>query len=116
LPRKRTARIPRTSRAEEKHGAQEHNGSSLHPAEIHLDRRQCVIQEDISSNSKIWSTIMGSRTLNIDPKKATTSDPDVQVGRSETVEKVAIAARAYELWQERGCPIGTDQEDWFRAE
>jgi hypothetical protein len=27
-----------------------------------------------------------------------------------------VAARAYQLWQERGCPIGSDQEDWFRAE
>lgn len=23
---------------------------------------------------------------------------------------------AYRLWLERGCPIGSDQEDWFRAE
>ena len=27
-----------------------------------------------------------------------------------------IAALAYKLWQERGCPNGSDQEDWFRAE
>ena len=27
-----------------------------------------------------------------------------------------IATLAYELWVQRGCPIGTDQEDWFRAE
>jgi hypothetical protein len=27
-----------------------------------------------------------------------------------------IAALAYKLWQERGCPTGSDQEDWFRAE
>ena len=26
------------------------------------------------------------------------------------------AALAYQLWMERGCPIGSDQEDWFRAE
>jgi hypothetical protein len=26
-----------------------------------------------------------------------------------------IAARAYELWQARGCPEGSSQEDWFRA-
>lgn len=28
----------------------------------------------------------------------------------------AIAALAYQMWQERGCPLGSDQEDWFRAE
>jgi len=26
-----------------------------------------------------------------------------------------IAARAYELWQARGCPDGSRQEDWFHA-
>ena len=28
----------------------------------------------------------------------------------------AIALRAYHLWQERGSPIGSPEEDWFRAE
>jgi hypothetical protein len=27
-----------------------------------------------------------------------------------------VAFLAYKLWQERGCPCGCDQEDWFRAE
>jgi hypothetical protein len=27
-----------------------------------------------------------------------------------------ISLRAYQLWQERGCPIGSPEEDWFRAE
>ncbi len=27
-----------------------------------------------------------------------------------------IAALAYSLWQQRGCPDGTAEEDWFRAE
>lgn len=27
-----------------------------------------------------------------------------------------IAALAYQLWHERGCPIGSPDEDWFRAE
>jgi hypothetical protein len=26
-----------------------------------------------------------------------------------------IAALAYELWQSRGCPDGSPEEDWFRA-
>jgi hypothetical protein len=26
-----------------------------------------------------------------------------------------IAALAFELWQSRGCPDGSQQEDWFRA-
>jgi hypothetical protein len=27
-----------------------------------------------------------------------------------------VAALAYQLWLERGSPIGSDQEDWYRAE
>jgi hypothetical protein len=27
-----------------------------------------------------------------------------------------IAAAAYKLWLYRGCPVGSDQEDWFQAE
>ena len=27
-----------------------------------------------------------------------------------------IGLRAYEFWQQRGCPLGTPETDWFRAE
>lgn len=27
-----------------------------------------------------------------------------------------IAALAYELWQQRGCPEGSPEEDWYEAE
>ena len=27
-----------------------------------------------------------------------------------------IAVVAYQLWLDNGCPVGSDQEDWFRAE
>jgi hypothetical protein len=27
-----------------------------------------------------------------------------------------VALRAYELWQQDGCPHGKDQEHWFQAE
>ncbi|HEX9400467.1 MAG TPA: DUF2934 domain-containing protein [Anaeromyxobacter sp.] len=27
-----------------------------------------------------------------------------------------IAARAYEIWQESGCPEGSHEEHWYRAE
>lgn len=28
----------------------------------------------------------------------------------------AVARRAYQLWLERGCPDGSPEEDWYRAE
>ena len=59
---------------------------------------------------------MASRAVKIGPKQSTTSDPDVPSDHSEPIGERAIAARAYEYWQQRGSPIGSDQEDWFRAE
>jgi hypothetical protein len=31
-------------------------------------------------------------------------------------DETETAVLAYQLWLERGCPIGSDREDWFRAE
>ncbi len=39
-------------------------------------------------------------------------DVAIQTG----LQKLDIEEAAYYLWQQRGCPIGSDQEDWFRAE
>jgi len=36
--------------------------------------------------------------------------------RWEMEEHLAIAQRAYELFEARGCEHGHDWEDWFRAE
>ena len=33
-----------------------------------------------------------------------------------SVDHEAIKALAYQLWISRGSPIGSDHEDWFRAE
>jgi Protein of unknown function (DUF2934) len=35
---------------------------------------------------------------------------------SELQNRAQIAALAHALWQTRGCPDGTPDEDWFRAE
>ncbi len=37
-------------------------------------------------------------------------------GPSEAEMHERIAALAYELWQARGCPDGSPEDDWFRAE
>jgi hypothetical protein len=61
---------------------------------------------------------MAGRALKIDYKTGVTNQPNeyTEPNITETVSKDAIAALAYQLWQERGCPIGSDQEDWFQAE
>jgi hypothetical protein len=35
---------------------------------------------------------------------------------SEPENQEQIAALAYSFWQARGCPEGTPEEDWYRAE
>ena len=35
----------------------------------------------------------------------------VTIGPTES----EIATLAYQLWQENGCPVGSDKEDWFLA-
>ena len=39
-----------------------------------------------------------------------------QQGTSNIQQQQAIANLAYELWQQRGCPFGSSEEDWNRAE
>lgn len=70
---------------------------------------------DESANRK-GRLIMASRALKIDVNKALTNEPDVLAVPSGGVDESSIAARAYQLWQARGCPSGSDQEDWFAAE
>ncbi len=35
---------------------------------------------------------------------------------SESVNQAEISALAYELWIQRGCPLGSPEVDWLRAE
>jgi hypothetical protein len=35
---------------------------------------------------------------------------------SEPEDRQEIAILAYRFWQERGCPTGSPEVDWFRAE
>jgi hypothetical protein len=39
----------------------------------------------------------------------------LQVARSQ-LSYERVAEQAYRYWQERGCPEGSPEEDWFRAE
>jgi hypothetical protein len=39
-----------------------------------------------------------------------------QQGDLTAARHSSIAMRAYELWMERGCPIGSPEIDWIRAE
>jgi len=59
------------------------------------------------------------RVHRIDPTETETNQPTDSTernGSAVTLREEAIAALAYRLWQDRGCPFGSDQQDWFRAE
>jgi hypothetical protein len=45
------------------------------------------------------------------------ADPVLDVQSSHSVaDQEEIARLAYAYWVERGCPDGSPEEDWFRAE
>ena len=48
-------------------------------------------------------------------ERSAESEP-VKTAATISPTETEIATRAYQLWQDNGCPIGSDQEDWFRAE
>jgi hypothetical protein len=41
---------------------------------------------------------------------------DLLVQRVPNSPQEERALRAHRIWEERGCPIGSPEEDWFRAE
>ena len=43
-------------------------------------------------------------------------NPVVKDGIGEAQHHQDIARLAYAIWQDRGCPHGTDLEDWLEAE
>jgi hypothetical protein len=49
------------------------------------------------------------------PERSTVNEPLNTVGIVGPTES-EIAKVAYQLWLDSGCPIGSDQEHWFRAE
>jgi hypothetical protein len=52
------------------------------------------------------------------PRNRRTAAPDIDSvsNRSSQPNYEAIALRAYLLWEARGCPIGSSEQDWLRAE
>ena len=48
--------------------------------------------------------------------KPTTRDGSREVPATSSPDQATIAQLAYLYWLERGCPIGSPEEDWSRAE
>ncbi len=48
--------------------------------------------------------------------KPTTGGGSREIPTTKSPDHVRIARLAYLHWMERGCPIGSPEEDWSRAE
>ena len=60
-------------------------------------------------------TTMARHATKMVPELSTVSEPFKTAGIANPTED-EIATAAYQLWLDSGCPIGLEQEHWFRAE
>lgn len=49
-------------------------------------------------------------------KSAVANEAAPEAPAAANPDHSSIAALAYQLWMARGCPIGSDQDDWYLAE
>jgi hypothetical protein len=49
------------------------------------------------------------------PERSTLSECVITAATVSPPTESEIATLAYQLWLDSGCPVGSDQEDWFRA-
>src|ERR1035437_2657055 len=61
------------------------------------------------------SETMSNDVAEMMPERSTVS-ASVKTAPTDSPTESEIAAVAYLLWLDNGCPDGTDQEDWLRAE
>ena len=61
------------------------------------------------------SETMSSDAAKIMPESSTVSE-SVETAATDSPTESEIAIVAYQLWLDNGCPVGSHQEDWLRAE
>jgi hypothetical protein len=61
------------------------------------------------------SETMSSDAQRLMPERSAVSE-SVKTAATVSPTESEIAAVAFQLWLANGCPVGSDQEDWFRAE
>lgn len=59
---------------------------------------------------------VGERKIQMGKRGEVTTKQNAELGTTVSVpDPEEIARLAYRYWQERGCPIGSPEEDWYRA-
>jgi len=66
-------------------------------------------QDHLTGHERTRQASEHSQNSHHDSQRATVGHGIAAFGHSD------IATLAYELWQARGCPDGSPEEDWFRA-
>ena len=73
-----------------------------------------------TGSSPAPAIVPGARGSGTTPRATGSSgqSPSLQLEPEEggTISSEEIAARAYRCWHERGCPVGSPEIDWHRAE
>jgi hypothetical protein len=59
---------------------------------------------------------MSKREKHVHQTAAVPDSPTGNDHNTPTMVRDEIAQLAFELWQRRGCPVGSPEEDWVQAE
>jgi hypothetical protein len=78
-------------------------------AHAHRVAEQNGKQDHLTAHEQTRQALEHSKDSHHDSHTATVGHGIAAFGHTE------IAALAYELWQARGCPEGSSEEDWYRA-
>jgi hypothetical protein len=79
-----------------------------------MPKRERRMGSDATALQKSAET-MFSDAATVMPDTSPVSE-SVKTAATVSPTESEIATLAYRLWQHNGCPVGSDQEDWFRAE
>ena len=90
---------------------EDHRPTELHDVAEHTHRvaEQHGQQEHLTGQEQTRHALEHSRGAHPETESATVGHGIAAFVHDD------IAARAYELWRERGCPEGSPEEDWYQA-
>ena len=81
-------------------------------AAVHHGQEEHLTGHELSRQALEHSNTAYQHSLEMHQKAKT---DQVVIVRAHEAREEDIPALAYKLWQARGCPEGSSQEDWFRA-
>ena len=73
-------------------------------------RKATPVTEEVTMGLSSLSEAVSIAAVSASAVSVSMDTPTREIGWQD------IADRAYCLWMERGCPAGSSDEDWFRAE